>query len=193
MNNEKLDKAAAEIMGWEKIKFCREIYSIEDGNSFDSDWCGQNCTDPTHKDDWMYYHAEVNPGRWPNPPFKIFSPSTRWDHCGILIEWAEKNGKSLEIIGISPRPNIHQTRISFEFGCDETASFKDIDEFLAPHHITSAFVKAFDTKCKERCEGTHGSQGPPGQCVNQCSGKHIGDEHFCDQECNIPKEGEEWK
>jgi hypothetical protein len=171
MITEELDKAAVECMGLE-YKTLEELSTL------------------TGREYRPLHIIWSDKGGWWNGEEVVvwgskFQPSINPAHMWICIQWAEKNGKELTIIWDEE----DRYRI-INFGLMAGIIVQDD---ITPRHVVECFVKAFDTKCKERCEGTHGSQGPPGQCVNQCSGKHIGDEHFCDQECNIPKEGEEWK
>jgi hypothetical protein len=81
-----------------------------------------------------------------------WSPSTRWDHAGILIGWAEKKGRRLFIAPQHKRRQywigefLHRT-VKFVEPMEVILLSKVIKvmpgEDLTPAVITEAFVKAF--------------------------------------------------
>ena len=119
--NEIDDRRSAEIMGWEPVR--RKVGDFAYLFLSDTD----------------YIHPDSNSMTLKK---HLFSPSTIWDHAGVLIEWGEKKGRPLLIQYVDPAdsdirmcafggPNFKYTLIG------------DKNAHLTPAHITEAFVATF--------------------------------------------------
>lgn len=88
-----LDEQAARIMGY-NTKIWR--YPCPTCGEENGAWDGKSKFPPGNlicpnkhywpvPDSWREHHKNRPPNNW--------SPSTRWDHCGILIEWAGNHSR----------------------------------------------------------------------------------------------------
>lgn len=78
-----------------------------------------------------------------------FRPSTSWQHAGTLVEWAEENGKPLEINTEFVHFGIFRV-VSFGPGSVfKTDGRLEKDMLLTPKHIVQAFVAAFSKDGEE--------------------------------------------
>jgi hypothetical protein len=133
MNNEELDRKAAEIMGGVEHEW--RTYGIGIGtkkglNELNCPWCG-----------YVRWENESIDDRKCERPY-----SKEWDHAGILIEWAEENGKTLNIRPRFKNGDMAQSCriVMFSVWKDEEKGVRiNFCDPTTPRHITEAFVKAF--------------------------------------------------
>jgi hypothetical protein len=144
-----IDAFLAEQMGWHK----HYIYNRSKDDLRSVGWC--ECSHPTENGEAHYImQAGLNS---PSPLFQItdymrigkasnWSPSTRWDHIGLVIEWMEKEkGKfETEVHGVAAGMMVRKSW----FGTPETNFQLLVDEqvFLTPAHIALAAAKALGWK-----------------------------------------------
>jgi len=130
-----IDANLARAMGYKTDRYCTKYIKIRE----DCWECGLSCSDSEHKIFWRirYYDSGNDMG--------YFSPSTRWDHIGVVIEFIEKEKHKKFVIekddSIIPIRHIY-------FGLRNEFVRVPMNTPLTPLHIAKAALKALEEKRK---------------------------------------------